>query len=900
MGRRAELNELLACLERARAGESGLVCVEGPPGIGKTALIQAFLAEAGPSVVVAASGDGDEMMLPFGVVAQLARSLAVTSGGGLDALRNLDPSAEPITVGRLLLDGLADLHAPCGISLIVEDLQWVDLPSAMAIRFALRRLSGDPVIAVLTSRPGGPTDADEGWRRLLADRGRRLRLTGLSLDELAELAASLTDVAIEQPLVRRLWSHTGGNPLYARCVLEELDAGQLAGSGSLAVPPSLASLLTARLAGCDPETIALVSAAAVLGEWCPLTQAVELAQIDRPADALSQAVEAGFLVEARPGDLREIRFTHSLVRAAVYSDLSPSARSAFHRAAAQLVRGSAQMAHRVAAAAGPDEALARELVHLAETEITAGAVSAPATHIWQAADLTADPAQREEWMLWAFGSWLDAGHVHEVAARHSQLEALPPSWPCDLIRGVVALMEGRLGEARSALGAGLARVEDLDNKDVADELRGYLMSVAILDWDWEETLRLAAGVRGSDPFAAVYHPAMALALAGRGREAIDSLARVSPGDAANRFLVSARASVRLWTDDPAGAREVIEAGIRQSTGDVQSLLPNEHFIRAEACYRLGALDDALVAAELGVSLLGDTGRTIGVQAVWGQALAVYAAAARGDWALAERLAERSDAMATPMASRSMSAYAAAARWALAVARDDPTAMLRAATVFDPLASFPEPGVFPFGPALAEALWRVARLDEASACLDDYDPRASRVGRASALMGAARVRGLVIADTGDLASALDCLQGAAELADTLPLPLETARFRTAHGQVLARAGRRDQAVATLGAARASLEAIGAIPYLERVEYALARLGRRAPRRAATQELSATEGVVARLVASGLTNKQVAEQLYISRKGVEYHLANVYAKLGLRNRAQLAAALATSGKGLAWKN
>jgi len=79
-----------------------------------------------------------------------------------------------------------------------------------------------------------------------------------------------------------------------------------------------------------------------------------------------------------------------------------------------------------------------------------------------------------------------------------------------------------------------------------------------------------------------------------------------------------------------------------------------------------------------------------------------------------------------------------------------------------------------------------------------------------------------------------------------------------------------------------------------------VSRRAPRRAATQQLSATEGVVARLVASGLTNKQVAEQLYISRKGVEYHLANVYAKLGLRNRAQLAAALATSGKGLAWKN
>jgi DNA-binding CsgD family transcriptional regulator len=894
VGRRAELDELLASYERARSGKSGVVSLEGPAGIGKTALIQAFLDETRPPVVVAASGDPDEAMLPFGVIAQLVHASVPSTGGSLAALRDLHAGTEPITVGRLLLDGLAELQTSGGVVvLVVEDLHWVDLSSAMAVRFALRRLSGDRVLAVVSSRPGGPADADEGWRRLLGDRGRRVRLGGLSVDELADLATSTTSVGLDRSAVRRLWSHTGGNPLYARCVLEELDADELVRSGSLAVPPSLSSLLMARLAGCDQETVALVSAAAVLGEECPLTHAVSLAGVDHPVDALSAAIEAGFLVEARPGDLHEIGFTHSLVRAAVYADMSPSARAALHRGAARLVAGPAQMAHRVAAAASPDDELATELVELAEGEIAAGTVGAAAAHLWQAAEVTADPTRREEWMLWAFGSWLDAGHVHEIAARHSQLEAMPPSWPRDVIRGVVALMEGRLDAARSALNAGLAQVEGDDNKDVADELRGYLMSVATLDWDWQEALRLSGAVRGSDPYAAVAGPAMAMAMAGRGQEALDSLAKVSPADATNPFVVLARAYVRLWVDDPAGARDVIETNIRARISDVESLLPSEHFVRAEACYRLGALDETLVAADLGLSLLDDTGRATGVGAAWGLALAVYAAAARGDWAVAERMAQRSDAMAAPMGSRSMSAYAAAARWALAVAQDDPTAMLRAATALDPLADFPEPGVFPFGPVLAEALWRAGRLREASTHVAAYEDRAQRVGRASALLGAARVRGSVMADAGELASALDCFDGAAEMADTSPVLLETARYRTAHGQVLARAGQRAAAVAQMQVAVATLEVMGATPYLERAKRVLAQLGHRASRRSAAGELTATEAVVARLVASGLANKQVAEQLYISRKGVEYHLANVYRKLGVHNRTELAATLGQRG-------
>jgi DNA-binding CsgD family transcriptional regulator len=868
--------------------------VEGPAGIGKTALIRAFLAEMDPAVVVTASGDADEMMLPFGVIVQLADT--ASPGGGLAGLRDLDAGEEPIAVGPLLLDGLAELQTGGVVVLVVEDMHWVDVPSAMAIRFALRRLSGDRVLAVLSSRPGGPTDADEGWRRLLADRGRRLRLGGLTVDELAELAASTTGIGLGGSTVRRLWSHTGGNPLYACCLLEELDADQLAtGSGLLAVPQSLASLLLSRLAGCGPDTAALVSAASVLGESCPLSDAVALAGIGGPVEALSEAVEAGLLVERRPGDLHEIGFTHALVRSAVYGDLSPSKRAALHQAAAALLGGSAGMAHRVAAATRPDESLAHQLVELADKEMASGAVSAAAAYLWQAADLTAERARREEWLLSALEAWVDAGDVHEVAARREHLERLPLSWRRDNVRGMLALLEGRLSDGRGAFHAALGCLHAGNgDSETADELIGHLMSLAVLDWNWQEVLRLATEVRGDDPLAGLHCPVLALGLAGRGQEALKLLdVKASGPVAVHPFVVIARSYVSLLLDDPAAARTLIEATRSQRTPDVKGLLPTELAILADACYRLGALDEALVTAELAFSLLDDTGRVGNGQTAHALAVAAAAASARGDWAAAERLVAALERIGETAEARSARSNAAAARWALAVASDNPDAMLGAAMAFDAAATFPELGVYPHGPMLAESLWRSGRLEEAAVCLDDYESRARSLGRRSALVGAARVRGQLMADMGDPLAALEAMQAAASLAHQLSLPLETARFRAAYGQVLARAGRRGEAAIELRAARTLLDEIGAVPYREWVDQALRRFGQRIPGPSSRHGLTASEGVVARLVATGLSNKQVAQRLVMSAKGVEYHLGNVYAKLGVHSRGELAAALGALG-------
>ena len=278
VGRTAELDALAEAYAQASDGHTRIVCVEGPAGIGKTALVRAFLTAAS-SLVISASGDEAEMTLPWGVVSQLARGAPAGQCGPLRQLAELSPGADPLASGGLLLDAVGVLASGRPVVLVVEDLHWIDHPSAQALRFALRRLSGERVLAVVTTRPEGPVQVDEGWRRLFDDRGQRLRLAGLRPPEIARLVSALGGGALSGAAARRLWRHAGGNPLYTRCLVEELDPAVLAAAaGPLPAPRSLATLLVARLAACAPETRDLVSAAAVLGERCPLALAASFSR----------------------------------------------------------------------------------------------------------------------------------------------------------------------------------------------------------------------------------------------------------------------------------------------------------------------------------------------------------------------------------------------------------------------------------------------------------------------------------------------------------------------------------------------------------------------------------------------------------------------------------------------
>jgi DNA-binding CsgD family transcriptional regulator len=201
----------------------------------------------------------------------------------------------------------------------------------------------------------------------------------------------------------------------------------------------------------------------------------------------------------------------------------------------------------------------------------------------------------------------------------------------------------------------------------------------------------------------------------------------------------------------------------------------------------------------------------------------------------------------------------------------------------------EPGFWPWQDLYGDALVSAGRLADAEAFLAPHEELAAARGRGSMIAGLARVRGRLEAAHGRLPAAEAAFRRALVELEPLALPFQHALVELAYGQVLRRAGQRRAAAERLSGARERLVALRARPYLERCERELAASGL-APAKRSTfdpSRLTAQELAVARLVAVGMSNRQVASELFVSIKTVQFHLTHIYAKLGVGSRAELAA-------------
>ena len=268
VGRQPELALLRARLADAVAGAPQIVQVQGPPGIGKTALLEHFLRHPGtpePPVVVRGSGEETEELLAYGIVDQLARS-AGRDGGTLSG----EPGSDPVSVGTRLLDFVDQLDRGSGVVLVVDEAHWADRPSLQAITFALRRLVADRVLAVIALRDDRAADIPEGLRRLIGGpQGTVLRLRGLDELDLHDLAESMGIRALGSHNARRLRYGTQGNPLHAKALLEEFPPSEWGverpdDDRPLPPPRSFRRLVQDRYAACSAAAQRLVEAVAVL------------------------------------------------------------------------------------------------------------------------------------------------------------------------------------------------------------------------------------------------------------------------------------------------------------------------------------------------------------------------------------------------------------------------------------------------------------------------------------------------------------------------------------------------------------------------------------------------------------------------------------------------------------
>jgi len=306
-------------------------------------------------------------------------------------------------------------------------------------------------------------------------------------------------------------------------------------------------------------------------------------------------------------------------------------------------------------------------------------------------------------------------------------------------------------------------------------------------------------------------------------------------------------------------------------------------------YRLGLWDDAASHAELVVSTSQDAGQ-IWLLAPF-HAFATYPLAGRGEWQAAGAHVRAAAQFSQLMGDVASLAYSSTAAALLAYARADWSGVVAAVAPLLTLARRDgtyEPGVVPWREVYCDALVALGHLDEAEAHLADFEALAAARGRRSALANAARARGRLEAACGHREKAQEAFRAALAHAESLPIPFDCALTEFAYGGFLRRIGHRREAGQLLARAAERLDALRARPYLERCEAELAACGLTPARRLehAGGRLTPQEHAVARLVAKGLTNRQVAAELVVSVKTVEYHLGHCYTKLGVSSRAKLA--------------
>lgn len=889
-------------LADAELGRPRFVLVEGEVGMGRTTLLDQFALEVGTATVLRASGDESETPLHYGVVEQLCRWLDVPLPHTLATLLipqgftwgdRAVPPTEPFAVGAALLEVLGELQARAPLVILVDDVHLADAPSQLALLFALRRLRTERVLAVLSTPIESTTPVMRGLQNLMAgDGGAKLRLPGLDVAQTRELGTMLCARPFSRTLAERLRAHTGGNPLHIRDLLEELgvDALDRAGHAPLPVPRSFSLTVRARMAACTAEAQRLLGAAAVAGLQCDFGLIRRLAAVAEPLVALEAAVNAGLVGY----EDRQVRFLHPLTRAAVYHALGVTERVALHGRAAGLLDDEASTMRHRAAATEEDDALASALAALARDEATRGELSGAATLFIDAARLAPAGAQRDGHGLDAVECLLGRGDVVAAAALAGEVETYGDTARAHYVHGRLAHLTGRTEDAERLLrhAAELRPSTPTLAANVAAELAG--LSIHLLrpaeSRAWAEAAwRASAGADGSGrPLPCL---ALGLALTGRIADAIEIFAALGeptddPADEGASVLLG-RSIVRLYSgrarqahDDAARSARLV-GGLDQPILRVLALS-----VAAAAAYRLGAWEDAVAHAETGLAMDKDADLVFPMSAL--HAAAVRPLVGFGRWEAAEAHASLAEAASRSPWDRAMSAMSEAV---LAHARGrnekalDAIVALRAA---GPSCAIDEPdGLWAWQGLYIEASVALGRLDDAAQVLEGLEALAAARQSMLAMATASRLRGTLEMARGMHPEAHVAFRRSLTLCSDLPMPFDRAVIQAAYGAFLRRIGKRSAAVAELRASREGFERLGAQPWMDHCDREMSASGLTPRRRhhGGSSTLTPQEKSVAGLVAQGKSNRSVAADLVLSVNTVEYHLKNIYAKLGIRSRSEL---------------
>ncbi len=936
--RDAELGRLRALTAAAASGRGGAVVLEGPAGIGKTSLVAAacgLAAELGLQRLTARGGEL-ERDFAYGVVRQLleprlmraaaveraallqgAAALAAPLLGlasGTDCNRYSGTAGDDPTAAAL--HGLywltANLAAETPLLVAVDDLHWSDTASVRFLAYLARRVDELPVLLLAASRPPVEAHAPELIEALASDPVvRRLEPAPLSEAAVAELVRAQLGAEAAEDFCRACHATTGGNPFLVRSLLGAIaeaglepsatQARRLPEVGSRAVARSVARRLT-RL---GPDAHALARAVAVLGTNAELGRATVLAGL---ADAAGVAAADALVATQVLAPGRPLEFVHPLVRSAVHDGIPPSELAGRHAAAARLLHAEGGDAERVAPhllASEPrgDGWVVDVLRAAAARSVQRGAPEAAVRYLSRALEESPDAELRPE-LLAELGKAEVRAALPDDAVQHLRQALAQTADPRrraqmshDLAIGLIA--PGRYVEAVAMLEESVeaARMVDpeLGRRVEAELLCGARLVAETLPLANERFTRLSQPIAGDTPGERMLLATLAhqrLLDGGSAAEAVEfatravegGLVREQSGDAG--VVIDAVFALIIGGDLDRAERVIEEALVDVRRRGSVIGFARESCMRAMLNFERGALAEAESDARNTIEAAWQPGYRIARMAYGPLVNALVEQGRLGD---AER-ALVSTGLDGEIPDSFMLNFVLFARARLHLARGR---AVQAAADLEQLARREQkwrgdnPGVFAWRSELALAQLADGAGERALQGAREELELARRLGTAAAVGRSLRVLGLVTGGERGLRALRDSLQ---EL-ERSPWRLEHARTLVELGAVIRRSGRRADAREPLYAGMELAHACAANPLVERARAELAATGARPRRimRTGVDALTASEKRVARMAADGITNREIAQALFVTVRTVEVHLTHAYQKLGISSREELSQVL-----------
>jgi DNA-binding CsgD family transcriptional regulator len=908
VGRQKELIGVSRFLDLLSAGPAALV-LEGEAGIGKTAVWRAAVDAARSRlyrVLVCRASESESALSFLGlgdlfedVSDDLVEALPEPQRLALKSalLRSVgEASPDRVGVARGTLGVLRASAAETPTVVAIDDVQWVDPPSADVLRFVAHRRADERLGFLLSMRDGGATslELDHTFPR---DEQVRLRLESLSFEELEHVVRLHVPVTFTLPTWHSLYRISEGNPFFAIQIAEALERrGGRAADAGLPIPETLADAVRERLTALSPRAHAALLPVAALAQ--PTVSLMRAGAAE--AEGIEEDVQSGVLQI----DGERLRFAHPLLASVVYGDASEVERRAVHGRLAALVTDPEEKAlHLGRGTTEPNESIAATLEATAGEAATRGHPDVAAELAEHAVRLT--PTERES---------DQARRVRSAASLVFAAGDGPRSQ--ELLEPLVAMLPPSQERARSLRLLGLfvddiARCTTILEQALAEagddlQLRSQILSRLAMKESW-----------GGDWASASRHL----------RTAVE-LAELSGGTDA---LATARARL-AWVDITPARLAELERAVQLERSLTERLPFGEspRYLQGMVLLALDRLEEARQhleeSYELGVAL-GDSWRAVNLGFLAELELRT------GKWERARAHARACEELGRQVGLHQAEAWAAASRTLVEVHFGNVDAAVEAgeyaarharsighhwtlsrselalgllhvsageeAAALDHLLPLLEEreGVSLHRSLVTrtlssaiEALLRTGRFAEATSAAERLEEHARALPVPSAIAAAARCRALLLAQGGDLEAARSSIEAALAAHAQLEEPFELARTYLAQGSIERRAKQKALARAALGRAEAIFGGLGARLWLEHTRRELARTGLT---RSLDRELTPTELRVAELAAAGARNKEIAGALFVSVKSVEAHLSRVYAKLGVRSRVELAPRLANRG-------